>query len=207
MGRSTASAAAPGIPRGARTQEKIEQVALALFAEKGVDRSTIGDIARAAGIAEGTLYRHYPSKEELIWQLFSGNYLRLSGELDALQAARRGLRAKLQAMVGQFCAFYEEDPDMFRFLLLVQHGQLERVTEDMQTPVKVLKAVIAAAMADGEIPEQDPEVATAMVLGMVLQVAVFKVYGRVTRPLGDFAERLTEGCWQALGGAAAGQEG
>jgi hypothetical protein len=32
-------------------------------------------------------------------------------------------------------------------------------------------------------------------------VAVFRVYGRVTRPLGDFAERLTEGCWRALGGA------
>jgi AcrR family transcriptional regulator len=41
--------------RGARTQEKIEQETLALFADKGVDRTTIGDIARAAGIAEGTI--------------------------------------------------------------------------------------------------------------------------------------------------------
>ena len=162
--------------RGQRTQEKIEQATLALFAEKGVDRTTIGDIARAAGIAEGTIYRHYPSKEELIWQLFSQNYLRLAGELDALQASRRSLKAKLEAMVGMFCALYEEDPDMFRFLLLVQHGQLGRVSEDMQTPVKVLKAVIEAAVARGEIPPQDAEVATAMVLGMVLQVAVFKVY-------------------------------
>jgi AcrR family transcriptional regulator len=187
--------------RGARTQEKIEQETLALFADKGVDRTTIGDIARAAGIAEGTIYRHYPSKEELVWQLFSRNYLRLAGQLDALQAARQDLRSKLAAMVGMFCSLYEQDPDMFRFLLLVQHGQLDRVTTDMQTPVKVLKAVIETAIARREIPPQDAEVATAMVLGMVLQVAVFRVYGRVTRPLGDFAERLTEGCWRALGGA------
>jgi AcrR family transcriptional regulator len=187
--------------RGARTQEKIEQETLALFADKGVDRTTIGDIARAAGIAEGTIYRHYPSKEELVWQLFSRNYLRLAGQLDALQAARQDLRSKLAAMVGMFCSLYEQDPDMFRFLLLVQHGQLDRVTTDMQTPVKVLKAVIETAIARREIPPQDAEVATAMVLGIVLQVAVFRVYGRVTRPLGDFAERLTEGCWRALGGA------
>jgi AcrR family transcriptional regulator len=193
-------------PRGARTQQRIEQATLALFAEKGVDRTTIGDIARAAGIAEGTIYRHYPSKEELIWQLFSRNYLDLAARLDALQAARRGLPAKLSAMIGLFCSLYEQDPDMFRFLLLVQHGQLERVTADMPTPVKVLKTAIEEAIARGEIPPQDAEVATAMVLGMVLQVAVFKVYGRIARPLGDFAERLAAGCWQALGGSAA-QEG
>jgi AcrR family transcriptional regulator len=192
--------------RGARTQEKIEQETLALFADKGVDRTTIGDIARAAGIAEGTIYRHYPSKEELVWQLFSRNYLRLAGQLDALQAARQDLRSKLAAMVGMFCSLYEQDPDMFRFLLLVQHGQLDRVTTDMQTPVKVLKAVIETAIARREIPPQDAEVATAMVLGIVLQVAVFRVYGRVTRPLGDFAERLTEGCWRALGGRQALRE-
>lgn len=186
------------VSRGQRTQEKIEQVALALFAEKGVDRTTIGDIAGAAGIAEGTIYRHYAGKEELIWQLFSCNYLRLAAELNALQAARADLRSKLRAMVGLFCSLFEQDPDMFRFLLLVQHGQLERVTEDMLTPVQVLKAVIEAAIARGEIPAQDSEVATAMVLGMVLQVAVFKVYGRVTRPLGAFAEDLSERAWRAL---------
>jgi AcrR family transcriptional regulator len=197
--------AQPAASRGARTQERIEQAALALFAEKGVDRTTIGDIARAAGIAEGTIYRHYPSKDELIWQLFSRNYLELAARLDALQAARQGLRAKLAAMIGMFCSLYEQDPDMFRFLLLVQHGQLERVEADMQTPVSVLKAVIENAVVRGEIPPQDSELATAMVLGMVLQVAVFKVYGRIPQPLGDFAVRLTEGCWRALGGDAEGE--
>ena len=185
-------------PRGQRTQAKIEQVALALFAEKGVDRTTIGDIASAAGIAEGTIYRHFPGKEELIWQLFSRNYLDLGMELDALQAARSDLRAKLRAMIGLFCSLFEQNPDMFRFLLLVQHGQLERVTEDMLTPVQVLKNVIEAAIQRNEIRRQESEVATAMVLGMVLQVAVFKVYGRVTRPLSDFAEDLAERAWRAL---------
>ena len=187
-------------PRGARTQEKIEQVALALFAEKGVDRTTIGDIAGAAGIAEGTIYRHYAGKEELIWQLFSTNYLRLAAQLEALQAERAELRGKLKVMVGMFCSLFEENPDMFRFLLLVQHGQLSRITEDMQTPVKVIEAVAEAAMARGEIPAQDAKVATAMVMGIVLQVAVFKVYGRVTRPLGEVADDLAASCWRALGG-------
>src|SRR3546814_16768744 len=52
--------------------------------------------------------------------------------------------------------------------------------------------------ARGEIPHQNAQVATAMVLGIVLQVAVFKVYGRIDRPLGAFAAHLTESCWRAL---------
>lgn len=190
--------------RGQRTQERIEQVSLALFAEKGVERTTIGDIARAAGIAEGTIYRHYPSKEELVWQLFSRNYLSLAERLERLQAAHQGLRAKLAAMIGLFCSLYEHDPDMFRFLLLVQHGQLERVTAQMHTPVTVLKAAIEAAMARGEIPRRDPQLATAMVLGIVLQVAVFRVYGRIEQPLDSYAAQLTESAWRALGGGGEG---
>src|SRR3546814_2192817 len=61
-------------------------------------------------------------------------------------------------MVGLFCSLFERDPDMFRFLLLVQHGQLERVTTEMQTPVTVLKGVIEAAVARGEIPHQNAQV-------------------------------------------------
>lgn len=203
----TVTPAPTTLPRGARTQEKIEQVALALFAEKGVDRTTIGDIAGAAGIAEGTIYRHYPGKEELIWQLFSTNYLRLAAQLDALQAERPDLRGKLKVMVGLFSSLFEQNPDMFRFLLLVQHGQLSRVSHDMQTPVKVIKAVVEAAIARGEIPRQDAEVATAMVMGMVLQVAVAKVYGRIARPLGEIADDLAAACWRALGGQAWAVEG
>ncbi len=194
-------------PRGLRTQERIQAVALALFAEKGVDRTTIGDIAGAAGIAEGTIYRHFPGKEELIWQLFSTNYLDLAAELDAQQAAQQGIAEKLGAMVALFCGLFDQDPDMFRFLLLVQHGQLERVTPEMLTPVKVLKGVIEGAMARGEIPRQDADVGTAMVLGMVLQVAVFKVYGRIESDLSGHASRLAGSCVAALSAPGAATEG
>src|SRR3546814_20046600 len=72
----------------------------------------------------------------------------------------------------------------------------------MQTPVTVLQGVIEAAVARGEIPHQNAQVATAMVLGIVLQVAVFKVYGRIDRTLGAFAAHPTESCWRPPGGGA-----
>ena len=53
--------------------------------EKGITETTVRDIAAAAGLAEGTLYRHFESKEELAWELFSTNYTAFAQELDRLQ--------------------------------------------------------------------------------------------------------------------------
>jgi len=184
--------------RAEETRERIDRTALRLFAEKGVDQATINDIATGAGVAEGTIYRHYKNKEELIWGLFSSNYAALADRLDRLQEAETGLRAKLDAMVSMFCSLYESDPAMFSFLLLVQHGQLPRVTPAMPSPVKVVREVLSRAMERGEIAPRDPEPATAIVFGIVLQPAVFKVYGRIERPLTELSGLLAEACWMAL---------
>ncbi|PIU54511.1 MAG: hypothetical protein COS90_00440, partial [Deltaproteobacteria bacterium CG07_land_8_20_14_0_80_60_11] len=53
------------------------------------------DIAAAARIAEGALYRHYSGKDALAWELFSKNYTAFALELHRLQAGQASLRAKL----------------------------------------------------------------------------------------------------------------
>ena len=108
------------------TKELIARTALTLFVEKGIDGATIRDIATAAGIAEGTLYRHYSRQRALAWELFSTNYFAFALELDRLQANYDTLRDKLDAMVRQFCTFFDQDPVLFSYLLLAQHGQLKK---------------------------------------------------------------------------------
>jgi AcrR family transcriptional regulator len=185
---------------GSKTKELIARTALLLFVEKGITETTIRDIAGAAGIAEGTLYRHYESKDQLAWELFSTNYLAFARELDRLQEEYDTLQDKLAAMIRQFCAFFDRDPVLFSYLLLAQHAQLKKVTPEMQTAVTVLQKVIAQGMARGEVPEMEVELAAAMVLGVVLEVAVFKAYGRITQDLSNLRETLVAACWRVLPG-------
>lgn len=180
------------------TRDKIDRTALRLFAEKGVDQTTTKDLAAGAGIAEGTLYRHYSGKDDMIWRLFAAHYAALADELDRLRARETSLDAKIGAMVHVFCALYDSAPDVFRFLFLVQHGQLARVPDDMRTPVRVVRDAIVEGIAQGEIPAQDPDLATAMVFGVVTQPAVFKIYGSIDTPLSEHAEALAAACRRIL---------
>ena len=187
---------------GNHTKELIARTALHLFVEKGITETTVRDIAAAAGLAEGTLYRHFESKEELAWELFHTNYTAFAQELDRLQREFETLPAKLTAMIRQFCTFFDRDPVLFSYLLLAQHSQLKKVPPEMATAVTVLQKVLAQGMARREVPEMEVEVAAAMVLGLVLQVAVFKAYNRITQNLSDLADSLAAAAWRVLAGSA-----
>ena len=53
--------------KGSPTRKRILNEALRLFVERGLSQTTTRDIAGAAGIAEGTIYRHFGSKDDLAW--------------------------------------------------------------------------------------------------------------------------------------------
>jgi AcrR family transcriptional regulator len=162
---------------------RIDRAALDLFAAKGVDGVSIAEIAAAADASQGALYRHYRSKDELAERLFSLAYRRTGTELAALATAEIGFAARIGAMVTHFCALYDHDAALFRFMLIAQHDLLPRVDGEGPTPVAVIETAIIDAVAGGEIAVVDPAIGAAAIMGIVLQTALFHVYGRITGPL------------------------
>lgn len=72
-------------PKARRTRERILGAALALFAERGYEATTMRDVAREAGASLGLAYRYFASKEEFALAL----YMRLAEESE--EWAREGL--------------------------------------------------------------------------------------------------------------------
>ena len=184
--------------RFADTKDRIELAAIPLFVEKGVAETTVRDIAQAVDISEGALYRHFVSKEELVWQPFERHYVAFAGRLQALADGEPTARGKLAAMIRGFCQAHDDDPTLFRFLLFVQHGQLGKLAADTPTPVTVMHAVLAAGIASGEIPPQDANLATALVFGLVLQPVTFAAYGRLPQAQVPNGDRLVAAAWAAV---------
>lgn len=191
---------------GRPTRERISTAALQLFAEKGFDGTSVRDIARAAGIAEGALYRHFPSKEALARSLFLDGYARLAADVADLCAAVPDFPGRIAALVGHFCRLFDEEPTLFGFLLLNQHDHLRFVDrhDDAANVVAALERLFAEAVEAGAIPRQDPALATALALGTVVQPAVFHLYGRLEGRLANHAETIAAAVMRVVGSATTG---
>jgi len=171
------------MPRAAGVRAKVDRAAVELFAARGVDGVSIADIAAAAGVSQGALYRHYRSKDELASRLFSTAFLKTGAELDAIRAGRSGFAARIGSMVEHFCRLYDTDPALFRFMLIAQHDLLPEIGEGGRNPTAVVEDTVADAVAAREIARIDVAAAAAVIMGIVLQTALFHLYGRLRGPL------------------------
>ncbi len=180
------------------TRDRLERAAIQLFVKKGVTETSVRDIAKAVDITEGALYRHFPSKDELVWHVFEHHYVAFAHRLHALAEGATTVREKLRQMIRGFCEAHDEDPVLFRFLLFVQHGQLPKLAPGTLTPVDVMRRVLERAIAAGELPNQHPALATALIFGVVLEPAQFAAYGQIPFNMGSMCDRLIAAAWAAV---------
>jgi hypothetical protein len=80
----------------------------------------------------------------------------------------------------------------------VQHGQLAKLTPGTPTPVDAVRTVLERGIALKEIPDQLPDVAAALVFGIVLKPVIFAAYGRLPSRMGSMSDRLVTAAWAAV---------
>ncbi|HWH44366.1 MAG TPA: TetR/AcrR family transcriptional regulator [Thermoleophilaceae bacterium] len=98
-------------------REHIARAAASVFARQGFAETSVGDVARAAGISPASLYTYFGSREEL---LFIATFLEI-GELEARMRLALGAEgpadAAVRRMVDAYWSFYRDRPQGFRMLM------------------------------------------------------------------------------------------
>lgn len=107
MPRVSSTASGPRKPRAdaARNRRQLLDAARLAFAERGA-RASLEEIARAAGVGIGTLYRHFPTRDSLVEQVYRDEAAqlaeaaqRLATELPPMEALRRWLLLFVDYMI------------------------------------------------------------------------------------------------------------
>jgi AcrR family transcriptional regulator len=187
---------------GARTRRTLLDEAMRLFVEQGFAETTTRDIAKACGISEGAIYRHFSTKDEIGWELFADNYASMADRLTEIWRAQSDFRGALRAIIDDLCRIFDHDPYRFRFLLLAQHTFLRRVRADMKSPIRVLRALIEQGIAQRQIGITDAALATAFAQGPLLLTASSIIYGALPGPMSRLAEQIYGATLRAIGGRA-----
>lgn len=162
-----APATAPERSR-AETQRRLVAAATELFARRGLFRTTTTQIARAAGVAAGTFYLHFPDKQALFEAIVADAAARLRERVrSAGRASRGGPEAHVRAVAGALLAFAEENRSLVRVLFGRGHeaGALGDELVDALVPDVELRLGqrIASGLTD---PGLHPAVGAQALVGM-----------------------------------------
>ncbi len=190
----------PGPHSGAATRARLLEAAFELFTTRGFLRTTTPALAQRAGIAEGTIYRHFKSKEQLLnachrvalqWAIET---LRGTGEDRELRASPR-----LAGFARQLVARAAEHPPEVRMLLEAGDGPfLEEGTRALRRAfADGLIQIIATGKADGMVRPGPAEVWAAVWLAVV-ELAVDRVAsGEWTIDSGNVSLAI-QAAWDAI---------
>jgi AcrR family transcriptional regulator len=92
------------------TEERILVAALGLIGRRGVRRLGMQEIAEAAGVSRGTLYRYFPSKEQVLTAAAAYDERRFSDGVDQLLAAARSPEERIGDFMAYAFAFIRAHP-------------------------------------------------------------------------------------------------
>jgi AcrR family transcriptional regulator len=145
-----------------------------LLRERGYAGCSIAAVATRAGIATGTVYRHFPSKTDLVVELFRTVVGREVTAVAEASYARAGLVERVVAVTETFATRALKSPRLAYALLAepvdpaveVERLVFRRAFRDL------FAAPIAEGVGLGVLPHQDPQLTAAALVGAVAEALV-----------------------------------
>ena len=187
--------------RSKRTELKLLNAALRVFARDGISRSRIADIAAEAGVSTSNLYEYYKNKEDLAYDVPLSHLASFFEEYRLAVAGKQSARERLQLYLSMSADYAREHAEWARLLYLeiwpsvfVGESGLRHSIDDFS---RVVLFLVRQGMAEGEWSVDRDEYETAALLtGSINQVIItWLLYRRprnLTKASTELAERLLD---------------
>lgn len=168
---------------GGDKRERILVAAEEIFAERGFYHARVADIARSAGVADGTIYLYFKSKDDLLISLFESRVERVNALLRGAVAAAETPTECLQAIIRTYLEMVQNEPRVAE-VLTIELRQSSKFMKEYKNPrfgelLKLIAEVVAAGQATGEFDASVPAPQAArMIFGVVDELALAWLLGR-----------------------------
>jgi TetR/AcrR family fatty acid metabolism transcriptional regulator len=168
-----------------------------VFARNGYYNSRVSDIAREAGMASGTIYLYFRTKDDILITLFREKMAHWLADLRKAIAPEPDAVGKLRRIVSMHFALLEEHPDLAEVVQVeLRQGQkflrgaaAQEITSYFALIGSVLEEGITVGQIRGDLPVK---VATKMLFGAMDQMATSWVLGKRGYRLTDTAAAVAD---------------
>lgn len=184
------------------SNEQILEAARRLFLERGLDVPT-AEVARAAGVSEGSVFKRFPTKEALVFAAMGVD--REPSWLKHLEPGQGEVRANLLSVVREGIEFFREM--LPRMMLLWSRRECSQRlwhATDVHGPRQMLEAVtdyLEQEMQRGRIESRNAEVVARLVLAGTINYALLEAFDvQIRAPIGAeaYSAELIDSLWSGL---------
>lgn len=173
--------------------QQIIDAAVRVFARNGFYNSRVSDIAREAGIASGTIYLYFKTKDEILVTLFREKMAAFVASLRMEIAREQDPEAKIRRLVRLHFEVLEANPDMAEVVQVeLRQGQkffrgasAHEISAYFELIGSILQDGVAAGVFRRDLPVK---IATKMLFGAMDQLTTSWVLGKRGYRLADAAE-------------------
>jgi AcrR family transcriptional regulator len=180
-------------------KDKILEVMLRLIKEQGIQATPMAQIAKEAGVAAGTIYHHFASKEQLVNELF----LRVKKEFSDLLASKLsvelGYKDKFWVLWKSLYYYYTQNPLAFNFSAQLGHSPM--ISDDIKNQAKQYYQPIIDFFAEGIslgiLKPMDSNLIGELVYGSVASTVQLYFEGKTNITL-EILEQAIEYSWDGI---------
>jgi AcrR family transcriptional regulator len=164
-------------PRGKReltklnNREAILNSAREVFAELGYGATTVRDVIRKTGLASGTFYNYFKSKEEVFEAIMDDGMRRIRPRLKADRIRSRNFEEFIRNAYATYFDYLVSDRHMFQMIRGNQTWFRVRMdTPEILAGLEEIKEYIEEDIRDGNLPPVDSEYLMAAVVGIATEI-------------------------------------
>ncbi len=172
---------------GKHTRQKILDAALQHFSRRGFFETGVDEIARAAGVAKGTVYLYFKDKPDIYIAAIDEHFKDSMAFLHAIESGRRGPRRKLEDIADNFMRHMTRFQSSWPMISLENINLAGRVLKDLRSVImshmhdvtRLIARIVDEGITRGEFRRVDAEVAAIHFLSAVRTAFVASViYGK-----------------------------
>ncbi len=178
---------------------RLLEAALDLFETRGFNGVTVPEIARAAGVATGTLYLYFKDKDALVNALYRHWKTAYNRMVLAPLPGDIGFRETFSLYWRRMMLFARNHPRAVRFMDLHHHSSyLDDESRALsQTYAQAAQQFVAAAREAGAIRDLDPTMVVALMWGASAGLVKFESQGALNFDAG-MATQMEDALWRAI---------
>ena len=161
-----------------KTKRRIFKTAIKLFAEKGFDNAGIEEITAVSGVAKGSLYYHFETKEEIFDTLLDSGFKLLENSIEIKFRHRETAREKIDAIVQiliKIVVLYEEFMTVVISNSLCENERGEKCQKAVSDFCKTIQTVLEEGIKNNEFRDFDTENMSYLIFSTTYSTALYRL--------------------------------